>query len=220
MPSPIQQVFDFTSFLEGFKKIERFTGQYFWRDRTEPAKYESDADHTWRMTMLLTLIEPHLQKPLNFQRAVKMALIHDIPEIIAGDRSPLGSDGTGRDAHVYNSQVAAEKHHDEAAAAQTIFGMLPDDQRAELLALWHEFEEQKTYESQVVKALDKIEGKLQAHEYTHGTMVPKHYDFSIKYGIETYGADPAIEELGRILDTEMTRSFNELHPSTDPSIPS
>ena len=221
MPSPVQQVFDFATFLEGFKKMERFAGQYFWRDLPLPVKCESDADHTWRLAMILMLLEPHLSQPIDFSRAMKMALIHDVPEMLAGDMSPTGSDGTGNDSHAYNKDVAEKKFQDEKAAAHTIFGRLPDPQRDELLAIWNEFEAQETFESRVVKAIDKLEGKLQAYEYTRGAMVPEHFNFSIKYGVETYGADPATEEFGEILTGLMTKCFYEQHPtSTDPSIPS
>ena len=37
-------------------------------------------------------------------KALKMALVHDIPEIIAGDASPLGESGTGEDSHSFNEK--------------------------------------------------------------------------------------------------------------------
>lgn len=209
MPSDIQKVFDFTSFLEGFKKMERWVGQYFWRDYPGPVKYESDADHSWRLAMMLLVIEPHLAQPIDFKKAMRMALIHDVPEILAGDLSPLGTDGTGKDSHAYNAEVAAEKNRKESSAAQTIFGKLPDAQRDELMATWLEFEAQSSYEAKVVKALDKLEGKLQAFEYSHGVMFKEHFDFTMKYGNETYKADPATKEFGDILLRNLEKNFVE-----------
>lgn len=209
MPSDIQKIFDFTSFLEGFKKLERFVGQVFWRDYPQPQKYESDADHTWRMAMMLVLIEPHLSQPIDFKKAMKMALIHDVPEILAGDASPLGTDGTGKDSHAYNAQAAEEKHRKEKEAAQRIFGQLPAAQRDDLLATWQECEDQTSFEARVVKAIDKLEGKLQAFEYCNGVMYKEHHHFCMTYGNETYNADPATKEFGDILLRKFKENFQE-----------
>ncbi len=209
MPSDIQKVFDFTTYLEGFKKIERFVGQYFWKDYPAPKKYESDADHTWRMAMMLVALERHLSQPIDFKKAMKMVLIHDIPEIIAGDVSPLGKDGTGKDSPAYNTQAADQKYQKEKAAAEHIFAKLPALDADDLLALWHEFEAQSSYEARVVKAIDKLEGKLQAFEYTNGTMFKEHFDFTMKYGSHTYSADPATKEFGDILLRALETNYKE-----------
>jgi len=200
--SDIQKIFNFTTYLEGFKKLERFTGQIFWRDMPI-TRFESDADHTWRMAIILMSIESRLAKPLDFKKAMKMLLIHDIPELIAGDPSPLGTDGTGADSHAHNTGVAEEKFEREKRAAQEIFKKLPSDQAEELFALWLEFEEEASFEAKVVRAIDKLEGKLQAFEYTKGKMVPAHFDFTMTYGIDTFAVDPAVKEFGDILLKEL-----------------
>ncbi len=198
----IQKIFNFATYLEGFKKLERFAGQVFWRDMPI-TRFESDADHTWRMAIILMSIESKLAKPLDFKKAMKMLLVHDIPELIAGDPSPLGTDGTGADSHAHNTVVAEEKFEREKRAAQEIFQKLPEDQAAELFALWLEFEEESSYEAQVVRAIDKLEGKLQAFEYTKGKMVSTHFDFTMKYGVHTFAVDPALKEFGDILLKEL-----------------
>lgn len=201
-----QKIFDFTSFVGKLKGLERFVGQFFWRDYP-PRRYESVADHTWRMALLLAVSESRLSKPLDFKKAMTMLLIHDLPEIIAGDASPLGTDGTGNDSHAYNREVAEGKFQKEDAAAREIFGTLPEDLRAHLYELWREFEEQSSYEARVVKALDKLEAKLQALEYTGGVMFPEHRDFTMRYGNETYAADPFTETFGEILLDELRRRY-------------
>ena len=165
----IQKIFTFTTYIGKFKKMERFVGQFFWRDYPKIDRYDSNADHTWRMAMLLTIIEPHLSQPIDFKKAMQMLLIHDIPEIIAGDASPLGSDGTGNDSHAYSDEASKIKYEAEKAASLEIFGMLPETQAKELHNLWFEFEAQSCFEAKVVKAIDKFEGKLQASEYRNGS---------------------------------------------------
>lgn len=208
MKQSILRVFDFISYLEAFKKLERFTGQYFWRDYPV-SRYESDADHSWRMAMMLVALEPHITKPFDFKKAITMALIHDIPELIAGDPSPLGTDGTGNDSHAHNQSVANKKYEMEKRAAQSIFSKLPQDQADALYEIWQEFEACSTFEARLVKAIDKLEGKLQAVEYTNGEMFKEHFDFTMKYGVDTYAADPATQLFGDILLEKLKTSFKE-----------
>ena len=104
------KIIEFLKTIGGLKDLERFRGQFFWKDYPQQKRYESVADHTWRMAMLLIVSEKYLSDPLDISKALKMALIHDLPEIIAGDLSPLGSDGTGHDSHLYNKELAAKKY--------------------------------------------------------------------------------------------------------------
>jgi len=207
--SDIQKIFEFTTYLEGFKKMERFVGQVFWRDYPQPKQYESNADHTWRMAMMLVTLEDKLSQEIDFKKAMKMLLVHDIPEMISGDPSPLGSDGTGSDSHAYDRDKASEKFNKENQAAENIFSKLPSSQASELHDLWLEFESQSSYEAKLVKALDKLEGKLQAYEYTKGVVFPKHRDFNLAYGVESYKMDPATEEFGEILLNKMKEDYIE-----------
>ena len=209
MSSDIQKIFDFSTYVEAFKKVERFVGQYLWKDYPFPKRYESNADHSWRMAMMLIVLEKKLSRPIDFKKAITMALIHDIPEIIAGDPSPLGTDGTGSDSHAYNKKVAKAKFERERKAAQEIFAKLPSEQGKELMNLWLEFEEQSSFESKIVKALDKMEGKLQVLEYTNGTMFKAHLDFTMTYGTDTFDADPGVKELGDILLSTIKEKYKE-----------
>jgi len=209
MKTDYNKLLNFISTLEGLKKIERFKEQVFWREYPFPERFESVADHTWRLAMMLIVIEQHLSEPIDLSKALKMALIHDIPEIITGDKSPLGSDGSGKDSHAYNEVMANQKYEAEKKAAQKIFSKLGDEQGDELYNLWLEYEEQRSFEAKVVKALDKIEAKLQAMEYSKGNVFKKHMEFNVKYGVETYEVDPVIKELGMAVVREFKGKFEE-----------
>lgn len=108
-------------------------------------RHESSAEHSWHMAMMLLLLQQYAAEPFNLLRAVKMALIHDLVEIEAGD------------TYAFAVFDVAEKHEQEKAAAENLFGMLPSEGRAELLELWHEFEERKTPEARIVKAMDALQ---------------------------------------------------------------
>lgn len=81
--SALESIYKFTKYLEGFKKMERFKGATFWKEYPFPARYESNADHTWRMAMMLVLLERHLAYPIDFKKAMKMLLVHDSAGIYA-----------------------------------------------------------------------------------------------------------------------------------------
>ncbi len=204
-----EKVINFLKIAGGLKYIERFKGQFYWREYKQQERYESVADHCWRMSLFLLTIEKSLSKPIDLSKALKMVLLHDLGEIIVGDLSPLGSDGTGRDSHVQNKEAAQKKFEDEKAAVKKILAELPPEQADEFFDIWMEYEEQDTFEAKVVKAIDKLEGKLQAAEYLKGHMYEKHLDFSLNHGVNTLSVDPILEELGQTINNELKKDFKE-----------
>lgn len=77
-------------------------------------------------------------------RILKMALLHDVVEIDAGD--VLVFDLAAREA-------IAEK---EVAAAKRIFGLLPQPQADEFQALWNEYDAAETREARIANMIDRV----------------------------------------------------------------
>ncbi|HCC83491.1 TPA: hypothetical protein DEP96_01425 [Candidatus Uhrbacteria bacterium] len=200
---------NFATTLEGLKKLERFRGQYYWKDYAGPIKYESVADHSWRLSMLVMMFADKLAQPFDVGRAVQLAVLHDTPEIICGDESPLGKAGTGEDSHAYNEIRKTEKLAKEEQAAKKLFSKLPPVENERLYGLWQESEANETFEARVVKALDKIEALLQVLEYRQGHMFPAHLEFTINYGLKYADVDPAIRAFGDMIAEEMRRKYKE-----------
>ena len=78
--------------------------------------------------------------------------IHDLVEIDAKD-TPLFQ-------HFDNAEAKADKKKREDQTMRNIEKLLGTDGR-EISDLWHEYEDQATNEARVVKAIDKLEGRLQ-----------------------------------------------------------
>ena len=207
--SDIRKIFDFTKFVNSFKYLERYVGATYWKEYPLKDRFESDADHTWRMAMMLSTISSRLSKPLDYKRTMDMILIHDIPEINAGDFNPMGKGGTGSDGHAFNEKVANEKHEREKIAAREIFDKLPTDLADYYYELWLEFEAGKTLEAQVATAIDKLEGKLQQFQMQGEHVYPEHHKFNMIYGVETFTTDPTIQELGDLLLKELADNYIE-----------
>jgi putative hydrolases of HD superfamily len=209
MTSSSQQIRTFSHLASQLKLIERFKGQKFWRDYPAQDRWESVADHSWRLSLLVVLFAGKLAQPFDLTWALKMALIHDLPEIIAGDASPLGESGTGTDSHAYNSTIWNTRHKDEKAAAKAIFSKLGPAEAQGLCELWLEIETTSSFEAKVVKALDKIDAMTQVLEMQQGHMFPEHLEFTIKYGSKGSDIDPAISEYASHIAKELRTQYHE-----------
>ncbi|WP_247234125.1 HD family hydrolase [Telluribacter sp. SYSU D00476] len=118
---------------------------------------ENDAEHSWHLAMMAIILSEHSNSPIDVLRVVKMLLIHDIVEIDAGD------------TFIYDTQKSHDNTQEEREAAERIFGLLPDDQAQELIAIWEEFEEQETNEAKFARAMDRLEPLLQNVSNNGGT---------------------------------------------------
>ncbi|WP_188789219.1 HD domain-containing protein [Salipiger pallidus] len=113
--------------------------------RNHDGRFENSAEHSWHLALFATVLAEHAPEPVNVGRVVKMLLIHDIVEIDAGDAPIFGE--------VDHSAVDAS----ERAAADRLFGLLPQDQATEFLELWHEFEDNETPDARFAKSLDRFQ---------------------------------------------------------------
>jgi putative hydrolases of HD superfamily len=110
---------------------------------------ENSAEHSWSLAIMATLLAEHADEPIDVARVVRMLLIHDVVEIEAGD------------TFVYDAAARAGQTIREEEAAETLFGALPEDQHAELVALWREFEFGSTGEAKFARAIDRLHPLLQ-----------------------------------------------------------
>ena len=207
--SNLQKILQFSTILGKLKNMERFKGQFYWRDYPRLPRYESVADHSWRLAVLVMVFHARLRRKFDLTKALQMALLHDTPEILSGDKSPLGSDGTGKDSHAFNRVVQKRRHEEEKRAAKKLFRMLPGTEGGLFFRLWLEYEKQKSREAKIVKALDRLEAVIQVVEYRGGKLFPAHLEFNVTYGLRGSEVDPVIQEFGRLVALEMKRRFIE-----------
>ncbi|MBQ3850031.1 MAG: HD domain-containing protein [Clostridia bacterium] len=106
---------------------------------------ENDAEHSWHMAVMAYLLREYSNEPIDISRVMLMCLIHDIVEIDAGDTYAFDENGK-------KTQKARED-----AAKERLFSILPDDQRAELTALFDEFTAYETPESKFAHAMDNLQ---------------------------------------------------------------
>lgn len=112
---------------------------------------ESVADHTWG-TALNVLI--HAPDGMNREKALKMALIHDIGEAEVGDIAHRAVDA--------EEEISGEEKEElETEAVKKLSEALGE----ELYELWKEYEERETKEAKFVKDMDLIDMCLTALKY-------------------------------------------------------
>ena len=97
------------------------------------------------MAIMIHLLKEYANEEFDVAKAMVMALTHDIVEIDAGD------------TYAYdNANLVTQKDREEKAADR-IYGLLPDEQRDELRALFEEFEEGKTPEAKFARVMDNFQ---------------------------------------------------------------
>ena len=109
---------------------------------------ENDAEHAWHMAVMAWLLKDYANDPVDLARTMMMCLIHDIVEIDAGD------------TYAYDAEGLKTQQAREDAAKERIFSLLPEDQRAELVALFDEFEDWSSPEARFAHALDNLQPLL------------------------------------------------------------
>lgn len=118
---------------------------------SDGSRKEGDAEHAWHMAVMAFLLADYANEPIDVLKAVKMALLHDVIEIDAGD------------TYAYDTEGNKTKRKREEAAADRIYGMLQQQQKEEYRALWEEFEAMETPEAKFVNALDKVQPLMLNH---------------------------------------------------------
>lgn len=106
------------------------------------SRRENSAEHSWHLALYAQILAPFAAPEVQIGRVIKMLLLHDLVEVDAGDH-PIGDDIDWQ---------AVERA--ENAAADRLFGLLPDDQGRELRALWSEFEAAQSADARFAKCLD------------------------------------------------------------------
>jgi putative hydrolase of HD superfamily len=123
-----------------------------WVKKLGMARPESVADHSYRTALITMVFSDTLG--LDTARALRLALLHDLPEALVGDAMPEERSGK-------------RKIEMETKAMQEILSELSEEQRALYVEAWEEFIDAKTPEARLVHQVDKLEMAIQAWEYAN-----------------------------------------------------
>ena len=162
MDDRLKKQLDFS--LENYKEKNIFRQTHL----SEHGRNENDAEHAWHMAIMAYLFREYANEEVDIAKVMLMCLIHDIVEIDAGD------------TYAYDTERIATQKVREDAAKERIFSLLPDDQKAEMISLFDEFEEYQSPEAKFAHAMDNLQplilnnsndgGDWKEHEVTAETI--------------------------------------------------
>jgi putative hydrolase of HD superfamily len=121
-----------------------------WISKVEVKNAESVADHTFSMCAMAMLLSDMLK--IDTQKAMKMAILHDLAESIVGDYMP-------------GDITAEQKMAKEKKAMKSILAGLPEAIKADYEKIWLEYLQNQTSIAKFIHRIDKLEMALQANQY-------------------------------------------------------
>ena len=137
------------AFLMEIDKVKNIFRQTYLADGK---RKENDAEHSWHLAIAAFLLKEYATEEVDVFKVIIMVLIHDLVEIDAGD------------TYAYDTAGAKTKRARELAAADRIFGMLPEDQGGYFRELWDEFEAYESADAKYAHLLDNFQPLLLNHE--------------------------------------------------------
>ncbi len=161
---------------------------------TSDGSQETVAAHTWRLCLMALVLSPHFPG-IDVGKLLRLCLVHDLGEAISGDIS------AALQALVPNK--AAQERADLVQLVQP----LPEGVRADLVALWDEYDAAASPEAKLAKGLDKLETILQ---HNQGVM-PAGFDFlfNIEYGAAYTRDHPVLVALRHLMDADTRQRARE-----------
>jgi putative hydrolase of HD superfamily len=152
------------------------------------SRSENSAEHSWHLTLYALVLADQAGPDVDMIRVIKMLILHDIVEIDAGDNP------------IFGSYDASDMEAQEQAAADRIFGLLPNDLRDDLRAAWEEFEANRTPTAQFAKSLDRFQPPMQNLAAGGGSWIDynvTHDQFVEKVGMKIETGAPGLWDYAR-----------------------
>lgn len=190
MDERLQKQLDFILEIDKEKNIFRQT------HLSGHGRNENDAEHAWHMAIMAYLLQEYSNETIDVARVMLMCLIHDVVEIDAGD------------TYAYDAEGLKTQKAREEAAKERLYSMLPEDQKADLVTIFDEFEERKTPEAKFARALDNLQPLILNNSNDGGDW--KNHDVTAKqvYGRQSRtreGSEKLFEVTDRILKENIAK---------------
>ena len=154
---------------------------------TSSNRHESVAEHSWRLSLMAYLIKDEFPDA-DINKVILMCICHDLGEAITGDIPSFNK--TESDEIVENREV------------HRLFSNLPEPYKKELSMLFLEMHAQKTIESKIYKALDKMETLIQHNEADISTWIPLEYELNLTYGEKETEFSKYMKELKQTINED------------------
>jgi putative hydrolase of HD superfamily len=170
--------------------VRRYFHQRFWEDETRASEFaalieplprlESVSEHSWHISYIANLLAPKFEF-LNLQNVLQHCVLHDLLEIVTGDKSPIGRDGTGSRTHAFNEEVAKVRTYFEEKAIASYESFLPANLAHNQAELLRDYLHARTPEALFVKSIDKLQTLAFVIKKKAGDMQDRHVHFTLRY---------------------------------------
>lgn len=151
---------------------------------TSNGRQESVAEHSWRASLMAYFLKDEFPE-LNIDKVITMCIFHDLGEAFTGDIPTF-----------------IKKENDEETETELLtswINKLPNPYKNDLCLLFEEMNEQKTLESKLYKAIDKLEVLIQHNEADISTWIPLEKTLNLTHG----NKEVEFSEYLKILRTEI-----------------
>jgi len=190
MEEKYKKIFEFLKFAGKLKTTYRYS-------HTKNFPRDSAADHSWRLSLMAMLFSKDLDMDSN--KLIRLSLVHDLAEALTGDIDMyLIVDG------IVSKEQKAEA---EKKAIEEMCSKLPDEEAAEIRALWNEYEDAQTKEAIFIKTLDKIETII--HMIEAGHEAQDRPNITGFYGNDVAKKCPELASLWKYTKKELRKEFEK-----------
>ncbi len=218
-PSDVRADIDTLYRLHDMQKLVRFFGQRYWEEETlklgsTPGKLELEnvAAHSYNVARCVPLLAPHFPW-IDSARAIELALVHDEPEIVTGDKDPVGRDGQGSDTHAFNFTRRLEKDREERRALDALASGMRQSLRKPYRTMFEELIDESTEEARLVKALDKLQALVFVRLRKGGRITPDHAAFTIRYSRIGVRRFPPLQEHFKLVLQDLLNDVARSRPA-------
>lgn len=161
---------------------------------TEGDRYESVAEHSWRISLMAMLLSHEEEfRDVDFNKVIRMCLIHDLGESFTGDIPTFlkSSDNEQSEEQIFRNWV----------------NTFDEKNREEWFSLLDEMSALETREARVYKCMDKLEALISHNESDLKTWLPLEYDLQYTYGQDNVRFSEYLTELRKEIDDWTTEKI-------------
>ena len=160
---------------------------------TSGGRTESVAEHSWRISLMAFLLRSEFPDA-DIDKVIRMCLIHDLGECFTGDIPTFAKTDNDRDV--------------EDSLLNQWVKTLPEEISKEMALLYEEMDEQKTIESKIYKALDKLEALIQHNESPIETWSENEYELNMTYAFNNVAFSGWLTDLRKAILEDTVEKIN------------
>ncbi|NGX63708.1 MAG: hypothetical protein KR126chlam6_01121 [Candidatus Anoxychlamydiales bacterium] len=168
--------------------------------KTSAGRKESVAEHSWRTALMVLLFSPYLKKKINIEKALSLAIIHDLGEAVIGDEHYLKI--------AKNPLREKNRKLQERKAIKCLTNKLGTT-ATQIKDLWNDYEKLTSYEAKFVHVIDKLEAWIQHNEAKMSTWTKKEIKDIFNYSNRIMNLDIFINNFKKCLLDETIKKFRK-----------